>query len=128
MPHSDENRRRMQRRHLLYYLRVFDTESGVMLGHIVDINTGGFLLLSEAQIPIGTTYRMSMAWVNEEEQKQELRFSAESVWAKRDVNPDFWDTGFRLTETTPDELAQIRTVIDEIGFGSFEATDFPPDA
>lgn len=122
----DDNRRRMQRRHLLYYLRVFDCATGAMLGHIVDINTGGFLLLSETPIPMGTSYRMSMSWIDEEEHKQEIRFSAESVWGKRDINPDFWDTGFRLTETTPDELEQIRAVIDEIGFGSFEAIA-PPD-
>lgn len=127
MKHLDENRRRMQRRHLLYYLRVFDTGTGAMLGHIVDINTGGFLLLSEAPIPVGTVYHLSMTWVDEEERKRELRFAAESVWGKHDVNPDFWDTGFRLTETTPDELQEIRAVIDDIGFGSFEAVEPPPD-
>ena len=52
-----DDQRKLKRRHLIYYLRVFDAESGDVLGHIIDIHTEGFLLISEHPIPTGTARR-----------------------------------------------------------------------
>ncbi len=45
-----EERRKIKRRHLLYFGRVYDETARKLLGYLVDITESGFMLLSEEPI------------------------------------------------------------------------------
>ena len=45
-----------------------------------------------------------------------MEFQAESVRCGKDINPDFFDTGFHLVSLTPTQLGQIKTLIEDHGF------------
>jgi hypothetical protein len=45
-----------------------------------------------------------------------MEFQAESVRCGKDINPDFFDTGFHLVSLTPTQLGLIKTLIDDHGF------------
>ncbi len=89
-----EETRRLQRRHLIYYLEVYDEDSGQLLGHLVDITTEGVKLISKSPIENGRTFRLRMQLPETFFAEKELRFSAKSLWSSNAVNPDFYDTGF----------------------------------
>jgi len=110
------DKRRIKRSHLIYYLRVFDQSTNETLGHLVDITQEGAMLISENAIPAGVHYRLRMMLPAEIFGREHLDFEAESLWCKRDVNPDFFDTGFRLNNVEVKDTVIIARLIDEYGF------------
>lgn len=112
----DEDRRSIKRRHLIYYLRVWNTDTREMLGHMVDITTGGLMLISEQIIPPDQQFNLEMRWHDPESGERIIHFRAKSLWSRPDVNPAFQDTGFMLLDQTPEVLLRIRELIGELGF------------
>lgn len=118
-PPTDANsndRRSVMRRHLIYYLRVWDTKANKLLGHVVDINAGGLMLISEKQIEPGKIYDLEIRWNSPDNKKLKIKFQAESRWSSNDVNPSFFDTGFKLIDPVDGALEPIRAMIEDYGF------------
>lgn len=111
-----EKKRTIKRRHLIYYLRVFDTQTEKLLGHVVDITTKGIMLMSETELPLNTTFSLCMILPEETWNIERITFEAESVWSKQDVNPDFYVTGFRFKNIAPKNVQLIKHLIDTFGF------------
>lgn len=103
---SDETRS-LKRRHLIYYLEVYDDDTGNLLGHLVDITTEGLKLVSKERIEKNRVFKMRMTLPEGYFEEKELHFQAKSLWSSNDVNPDFYDTGF----TVPDVEARTRDII-----------------
>lgn len=113
---AGSDKRRIKRSHLIYYLRVFDRVTNETLGHLVDITPEGAMLISESQLPVNKQYQVRMSLPAEIFGRQSLDFDAESLWSRHDINPDFYDTGFRLTNVEVRDTAIISRLIDEYGF------------
>lgn len=111
-----EEKRKIYRRHLIYYLRVFDIATGNLLGHLVDITTEGIMLISETPIETGLTFQLRMDLPAFVFGKPELHFEARSVWCQSDVNTDFYDTGFQLIDISEQDQHIIEQIIEEYGF------------
>ena len=47
--------RHQERKEIIYYLRVFDVDSGSPLGHVANLSTRGFMVRSERQMKKGKT-------------------------------------------------------------------------
>ena len=112
-----DERRAIHRRHLIYYLRVWDTSTNHQLGHVVDINTDGLMLISENPIETEKEFELELRWQNMEGQPEAIRFKAMSRWSHNDINEAFYDTGFQLTNPTEETLDPIRDMIKQYGFG-----------
>jgi hypothetical protein len=112
-----QERRRVARRHLIYYLRTWDTDSNRLLGHVVDINAGGFMLISEEPIPVGSEYRLEVRLPNPNGDLQTMRFRASCRWSNNDINKSFFDSGFQILEKDSDAIRLIQQMINDYGFG-----------
>jgi len=84
-----DNKRQLKRVHLIYYLRIFDSNSGINVGHLVDITTQGIMMISEEPIPVGKEFSLKMQLPGTITGREEIEFSAQSLWCKKDINPDF---------------------------------------
>ena len=113
---EEAERRRIKRRHLIYYLRVTDSNTGNLMGHLVDINTQGIMLMSEEQIEPGTVFSMSASWHNLDQKEESVQFKAESRWCKKDVNPTFYLTGYKLMDVSYEAFGTIQDLIEDLGF------------
>jgi len=113
---APSDRRSIKRRHLIYYLRVWDADAGTELGHLVDITTGGLMLVSEREIPVDRDYNLEMRWPGDDGAERVIRFRARSKWTSKDVNPSLSDTGFQLLDDSMDVLKPIQELIDDYGF------------
>ncbi len=113
---TSNDRRSVMRRHLIYYLRVWDVKANKLLGHVVDINADGLMLISEKQIEPGKIFDLEIRWNSPEKKKIKIKFQAESRWSTNDVNPSFFDTGFKLIDPVAGALEPIREMIEEYGF------------
>jgi hypothetical protein len=108
-------RRKVKRRHLIYYLRVFDRTNGRQIGHLVDLTADGMMLMSERPIRVGRTLGLKMSLPGNGGE-QTIEFDATSLWTSSDVNPDFYDTGFKFDKISGRHMALIETLIDDYGF------------
>jgi hypothetical protein len=109
-------RRGLKRRHLLYYLRVFDQSTGRQIGHLVDITKEGMMVMSERPIRPGRTLSLRMMLPEEVSKEAAVEFEATSLWTGQDINPEFYDTGFKVTNITRRQLAMLETLIEDYGF------------
>ncbi len=112
----DSETRIMKRRHLIYYLEVFDATSGDKVGNLVDITTRGCKLVSRNAIPVDQSMTLRIVLPDEYYAQKELVFAARSVWSANDVNPDFYDTGFEVPHLGLEERKVIRRLIERVGF------------
>lgn len=110
------DRRSIKRRHLIYYLRVWDTATEQVIGHVVDITTEGLMLISDREISLNQTFDLELRWNGGEQGERTIAFRAQSRWIDNDVNPAFYDIGFKLLEDSKSVLEPIAELIDNYGF------------
>ena len=109
-------KRRLKRRHLIYYLRIYDKMSGELIGHLVNITTEGIMVISESPSRVGAEFECKMLLPAEVDGTREISFHAKSLWSRRDVNPDFYATGFQISGGDSKDFRLIKLLIDEFGF------------
>jgi len=109
-------RRKFQRKHLIYYLRIFDRNTTRLIGHLVDITPEGVMLMSEEPIETNTTLQLRMGLPKEIKKSKEITFDAKSLWCKKDINPDFYDTGFELLDVPREVVEIIKRLIRDFQF------------
>jgi hypothetical protein len=111
-----ENRRKLKRWHLIYYLRVFEITTGNLAGHVVDINDEGVKLISEKTIDLNEKFKFKMNYPQEDGMTGELFLEAQSLWNEVDINPSFYCTGFRIVNPDARDIDIIRKLIDRFNF------------
>ena len=112
---TDETRS-LKRRHLVYYLEVYDDDANQLLGHLVDLTTSGLKLVSKQRIPTNRTYRLRMMLPEGYFSQKDLYFEAQSMWSSNDINPDFYDTGFAAPKLDPAAQNIILDLVSQISF------------
>jgi hypothetical protein len=111
-------KRKEKRKNLIYYLPVYDRNSGEMLGQLVDITTSGLMLVCENPVQDGEYFEMRMDLPSEIEGKKEIEFNARSEWCKKDVNPKFFAAGFSFENISREQIRVIDSLIYEFSFQS----------
>ena len=74
------------------------------------------MLISEEPIKLNVIYELRMELSDEVSEKPYLDFSAKSLWAKPDIDPHYYDTGFQFINTTPADDQIIQKIIEAYGF------------
>ncbi len=110
------DRRHFDRRHLIYYLRVFDGSSSRIIGHVVEITTRGLMLVSEEPLSVHEDYRLRMKLGGLMPKMEELTFRATCKWCREDENPDFFIAGFLLHDLSQQAADRIKKLVGEFGF------------
>ncbi len=113
---NQDDRRKFRRRYLMYYSRVFDRETGSVLGYIVDVTPEGAMIISEEPVSPGKTYQFRMDLPEDISERSFVDFTAESIWCKKDIDPNFYDTGLRISNLSDDDRGLIENMIQEYGF------------
>jgi c-di-GMP-binding flagellar brake protein YcgR len=111
----DEKERRNQERYSLeYFLRIVDRDTESLLGHIIDISLGGMRLISEAPIPTQKDFRLWMEISLESGLQGKIALEARSVWGRKDINPELYDTGFSFIALSAETRSTIENLIREL--------------
>jgi len=113
--YGNVEKRQLKRRHLIYYLRVFDGLSSRVVGHVVDITHRGLMLISDEPIAVQEEYRLRMRFPGVASRQEELIFDASCRWCRQDENPAFYMAGFQIKDLLPEETRFIQNLIDEFG-------------
>jgi len=108
--------RTLKRRHLIYYLEVYDQDTGELLGHLVDLTTRGIKLVSKKPITADRVYHMRMMLPEGYFKEKIIQFEGRSIWGGNDVNPDFYDAGFEVPNLDKKVRKIIIKLINWLGF------------
>jgi hypothetical protein len=110
-----EDRRKLRRKYLAFFTRVFDRNSGQLLGHLADLTAEGMMIISEKPLRTEELYSLEMDLSGAFFEKERLTFQAESIWCKPDIDPSFYNTGFRLLKMSAEDITIIERIIKEYG-------------
>jgi len=94
--------RRLERAHLIYFLRVFDANSGDLLGQMVDLTTDGIMVIGEGAIPPRQKYTLRMDLPRNVAVGRHLTVEARCKWCRKDPSGDFYNVGFRILDMSPE--------------------------
>jgi hypothetical protein len=98
----DKERRELHRRDFSLYMNVLDEKTGLIIGTLLDISTGGFRLDSKRAIPLNTNIRLRINHTHEISNKKFISFVARARWCQRDPMDSFsYHTGFQIVDMTP---------------------------
>ncbi len=104
--------RRQERAHLIYFLRVFDAESGDLLGQMVDLTTDGIMVIGEGAAAPRQHYRLRMDLPRNVPMGRHLTLEARCKWCRRDPSGDFHSMGFRLQDMSPEAHRAVEQLIE----------------
>jgi len=108
--------RKLERRHIMFYSRVFNRKTGEILGYLGNITPEGAMVISENPLETDALYSLAMSIPEDLYGKSTLTFEAQSVWCKPDIDPNFYNTGFRLLDLAEDDIAIVNQIIEDYGF------------
>lgn len=100
----------------MFYSRVFDRSTGMMIGYLSDITPAGAMIISEEPNKTDTLHRLVMDLPEDVFNKQHLSFEAKCVWCRPDVNPHFYMSGFQMENIAAEDAEIIERIIEDYGF------------
>lgn len=115
-----KNSRRINRRHLFFYLQVREAQTNKLIGYVVDITPYGLRVVSDQPFEPNRETELTMHLPDEMGKKKIISFNAKSIWNGKDVNSDFWAIGFEIGELGKDTLEILEEMITEYGFEEFD--------
>jgi hypothetical protein len=111
-----KEKRKLKRRHLIYYLHVLERSSGEHVGYLVDITTNGIMIMSENPAEPGTVLELKIMLSSEMSSKQYLDFDVKTIYCEKSINETTYDIGCELLHLSAEAFHGIEMIIDELGF------------
>lgn len=109
-------KRKLGRRHLLFYLQVLNRDTGAALGRMGDVTTEGMLLISDAVAEVGRVYRIRVVLPEEGFGDEALDLDGQCLWCSRDRNPGLVLCGLKFLGPGRDARRTIEELVREYGF------------
>lgn len=109
-------RRNVERREFSYYMRLVDNDTQELVGHLMDLSSGGFKLDSQKPIPPNKDFRLRMDLTSEVANKPSMVFVARSKWCQTDpLDPFVYNVGFQLINISSSDFNIINRMIEKYG-------------
>lgn len=97
-------------------MRLVDNDTQELVGHLMDISSGGFKLDSQKSIPVNKDFRLRMDLTSEVANKPTMVFVARSKWCQVDpLDPFIYNVGFQLVNISPSDLDIINRMMEKYG-------------
>jgi hypothetical protein len=121
---SKQERRRIRRRSLAYYMLVMDAQTMGKIGHLVDITPEGLLIDSEKPLPVGKDIHLLLDTPPDVSNKANISFKARSKWCRPDaIDPSLYDIGFSIVEISTADAAILKLLSEK--YSQQEGYSFP---
>ena len=110
-----ENRRRQDRKYLTYFSRVVDRNTGRMLGYLVDLTTGGALLVGNIPLRLDEVFDVRIDLPDGFSRQGQMEIEVKVVWVQPDIDPEFFRTGLQLVNVQPSDLLILGRMLSDYG-------------
>ncbi len=112
-----QERRKLDRKYLMVYSRVFDRVTGRILGYLSDLSPKGAMIISDD--PISENVNLSLRFDLPDPplfSTDHLNLQARVAWCKPDIDPSFFNIGFEFIKIDEQERAIINEMIEAYEF------------
>lgn len=105
------DRRKHERQHLAFFTRIYDRETGQMLGNLANLTNDGIMLIADEPVEINRLYKIHMELDEAILKKDHLNFEARCLWCGPDPLSDlFYNAGFQFSQIDAPDLEIIRQI------------------
>jgi c-di-GMP-binding flagellar brake protein YcgR len=104
------DKRRRDRKPNRYLTKVFDADTGALMGRLVNVSTGGMMLITDRPYETGDRYSVRVVLPQIIHNQSDIDVEIEVRWCKKDANPDFYGVGFQFLNLCHDDLSIIENV------------------
>jgi len=108
--------RKIQRRHIMFYSRVFNRKTGRLLGYLENITSEGAMIISEQPLRTNEVYSLRMSLPEEMYPIPVLNLEGRSIWCEIDVDPQFFNTGIKFFDLPKEDIVIIEHIVEDYGF------------
>lgn len=105
--------RKQQRKKMTLTLRLFDRNTGVNLGRLINISLDGFKLASKSELPVGSRHAISMVLPDQIAGSNTLSFDAQTIWSRQEDADDEFNHGFRILKISENDLRVLIALIEK---------------
>jgi PilZ domain len=114
---SMDERRKLDRKYLIVYSRVFERNLGKMLGYLGDLSLSGAMIISEQAQTVNSVLplRFDLPDIQLFNIGQ-LDISARVAHCEPDINPAFYNIGFEFQDVTAEKKVIIEKMMDAYEF------------
>lgn len=108
------NEKRRQKRFVVN-VKVFNMDSGDLLGYSANMHTRGMMISSTEKIPLLLEFNVKVEHIRiADDELFQLPLRIRSLWNGPSKNPDFYNTGFLILDPTPETDHAIMQLVDEL--------------
>lgn len=108
------NEKRRQKRFIVN-VKVFDLETGDVLGYSANMHTRGMMISSTEPIPLLKEFKVRVEYLRmTDDELIEIPLHIRSLWNGPGLHPDFHNTGFLILDPTSESDAAIMGLIEEL--------------
>ena len=111
-----EDRRKSNRRFMLYYMPIYDADSLHQAGNLVDITPKGIMIVSEHPMEEADTLHIRLELTGDVAAKTYMEFYALCKWCRQDISPNLYSIGFEILDLAPGDAEIIQRIITTYGF------------
>jgi len=106
-----EERRKLERSEIMFYSSVYDLKTGKHLGYLGNMTTDGIMIISEEPVDDNLHANLRIDVPVNLYKKSELKFEAISLWCEPDIDPKYYNIGFKITKIRPEDLTLIEKLV-----------------
>ena len=121
-----DDRRKLDRKYLIVYSRVFERNLGRMLGYLGDLSLFGAMIISEQPQVVNSVLPLRFDLPDLQLFKAgQLDIAARVAHCEPDINPAFYNIGFEFLDVSTEKKAIIEKMMDAYEFRR-EIPNYPP--
>lgn len=121
-----DERRKLSRKYLVIYSRVFDRTSGQVIGYLSDLTSEGCMIIGEDLIKQDAIINIRIDLPDDPPfQRKQLDLRARAMWCRPDIDPSFYNTGFHFENANKEDLEVIQEMIEAYEFRR-DLPNYPP--
>ena len=108
-----EERRRLPRKYLIIYSRVFDEMVGKLLGYLSDLSEKGAMIIAEEPLPVDTILSVRFDLPDPRIfHAHHLILSVRVAHCNVDISPEFYDIGLEFLDPLPEQKIIIEKMME----------------
>ena len=121
-----DERRKLERKYLIVYSRVFERNLGRMLGYLGDLSLSGAMIISEKAQTVNSVLPLRFDLPDLQLfSVGQLDVAARVAHCDPDINPAFYNIGFEFIDLSPKQKEIVEKMMDAYEFRR-EYPNYPP--
>jgi c-di-GMP-binding flagellar brake protein YcgR len=98
-----------------FFCRIFDRDTQMPLGDLIDISLGGLGLMGPSAITIGQEFRLRVVRTIEGGVPDVFEVDARCTWVQPEASMEYFDAGFEFLSLPEASRAGVQRLIDLLG-------------